>query len=281
MEKGMQVYLTNYNLMRLFEEDKEYADNWKRFPKLYEAFKLLTRADQTRLGTLDAYLSSDSDAISNFKLKKRQYNDSGSQSDDMVFQTKKPAYHQNPKCERLHSDYENFKIPEIIKERGEANEYKIWFRANMDLYKSDFPAFEFRLKAKFGFDVSVERVNFDNSGSVEMNLDTIESLEAKIEYHLFNAKYEMDRNDMNRAIFEQHRFDYGKAYIVESGVFENRTPYREDEVREVLKNYNRIYIVPLKKMIIDYMILLENRDASIDMMVHNLHDFTPCRYCCS
>jgi hypothetical protein len=197
----------------------------------------------------------------------------------MVYKPKPPAYHSSLECENLKSDYENFRIPEVIVERGEKEEFRAWFKANLDLYHRDFEAFKFRLHARFGADVFVEQIKIDNSGSAEVEVLTLESLREKIDYHIFNAKYEMDRNDVNRAIFAKHKWHYSRVYIAEPGVFENETSYSDDLVIDIIKNFNRRYIIPLKKMIIDYMILAESSSASVEKKLIEAIGFSPCRKC--
>ena len=53
-----KVFITNYNLLRLFESDDRYSMNLDKFPAILDAFKMLTLADRSRFGALDKFLSS-------------------------------------------------------------------------------------------------------------------------------------------------------------------------------------------------------------------------------
>ncbi len=273
-----KVFITNYNLLRLFESDDRYSMNLDKFPAILDAFKMLTLADRSRFGALDKFLSSEANDFSGFKIK-RSVTVNRDGIDEMVYKPKPPAYHSSLACENLKSDYENFRIPEVIIERGEIDEFRAWFLANSELYHRDFEAFKFRLHARFGADVFVEQIKIDNSGSAEVEVLTLESLKGKIDYHIFNAKYEMDRNDVNRAVFEKHKWHYSRVYITEPGVFKNETDYPDDLVIDIVKNFNRRYIIPLKKMIIDYMILAESCNANVDKKLIEAIGFRPCSKC--
>mgnify|MGYP000352573154 CR=1 FL=1 len=55
----------------------------------------------------------------------------------MVYEGNTPSYHENIECNRLRSDYENFKIPPDIRQKGKVavNEFREWFKTVEHLYK--------------------------------------------------------------------------------------------------------------------------------------------------
>ena len=52
-----------------------------------------------------------------------------------VFEGESPCYHRREDCERLHSEFRNYEIPQAIRERGleEVQRYRVWFKDNMHL----------------------------------------------------------------------------------------------------------------------------------------------------
>ncbi|MBK6964927.1 MAG: hypothetical protein IPH20_13565 [Bacteroidales bacterium] len=53
-----------------------------------------------------------------------------------VFEGGKPSYHKFEDCERLSSNFTNYRIPDAIKEKGEEAiiEFRTWFKENQKFY---------------------------------------------------------------------------------------------------------------------------------------------------
>lgn len=62
-----------------------------------------------------------------------------------------PAYHDDEKCERLISTYDNFEIPEEIRAKGdkEIERFRTWFKENKELYEKDEGGFLSKLESNF------------------------------------------------------------------------------------------------------------------------------------
>ena len=91
-----------------------------------------------------------------------------------VFEGESPCYHHREDCERLHSEFRNYEIPQTIRERGldEVQRYRIWFKDNMYLLDGKKDILEMRIYAAFGVHVRAEEIIKDNSG-----IKTIENLD--------------------------------------------------------------------------------------------------------
>ena len=103
-----------------------------------------------------------------------------------VFEGESPCYHRREDCERLHSEFRNYEIPQTIRERGldEVQRYRIWFKDNMYLLDGKKDILEMRIYAAFGVHVRAEEIIKDNSG-----IKTIENLDLNRLEERLNRKF--------------------------------------------------------------------------------------------
>ena len=135
-----------------------------------------------------------------------------------VYEGNKPCYHARNTCSRLHSKYENFEIPQEIKERGYAQvvEFRRWFETVKHLLdKPDI--FVARLHLRWGIKTNPKAISAENSGIKEIDNIDIQELEKRIDLLIKDAgRYYYDTNK-NTAIL--HRFSkytflaYKKCFI--------------------------------------------------------------------
>lgn len=94
-----------------------------------------------------------------------------SQSSPFVFASGAPKYHKNEFCETLTRDFENFKIPTEIDDRGPeaVSEFREFAAKNRRLLNDGREdVFVQKLKNHFGLASDIDRVSFSNSGRTKL-----------------------------------------------------------------------------------------------------------------
>ncbi|ANJ66650.1 hypothetical protein A9404_03995 [Halothiobacillus diazotrophicus] len=92
----------------------------------------------------------------------------------LVFPGRNPAYHQDYACPKLRANYLNYRIPVEIIARGPKamDDFRAWFRDNIDLLQSDPHQFVVRMSIRFRLRNAspTEELSASNSGiTVEQN----------------------------------------------------------------------------------------------------------------
>lgn len=195
-----------------------------------------------------------------------------------VYEGKKPAYHDSITCERLNSDFENFKIPDSIFEAGKTKieEFRQWFKENQHLLEKP-EVFEMRLKLKWNIETNLENIHKPNGGTTLFNDFTADDYEKQIDEILNLA------NDLTR----QHPLilnKYGKSsYLGKSNapLVENNTGYSDEAVKKILFEFEQSVKKPLMPLLVNYYRLTLNPELNLHESALQQLGFVPCSYCCS
>ena len=176
-----------------------------------------------------------------------------------------PCYHSSPTCERLLSEYRNWPIPKEIKDRGEdaVRSFRAWFREHQDLLERDPEAFQMRLYMRFGILVSMSEIVIPNSGVTEMENLNLDTLAQEIDDLLKGAGRFYYANDKNNAILRI----YSKRTFLchrEQPLTDNTTGYSDEEVKELLQNYETTYKDPIKRLLYEYYRVKFNPELSME-----------------
>ena len=199
-----------------------------------------------------------------------------------VFEGSKPRYHSNLECKRLALDFQNFEIPEEIKEKGlqEINRFRLWFKENKELLEKP-DVFDMRLSAAFGLRHKIKHVNYDNSGYTEVeNLDlyqvknSIEDLLNEIDEYYRNS------SDRKKKVIYKYRKRTYLAYKSEP-IPDNDTGYADETIKEFLKKYDQKFKVPLRKLLINYYRARFNQNLKFEGYLLEQLGFLPCLTCYS
>lgn len=196
-----------------------------------------------------------------------------------VYEGKKPGYHQYPCCPMLNSDYQNFPVPEQIKEKGHSAviEFREWFKTVEHLLERP-DVFVMRLKAKYGIETNPQAINKENSGNTAIKNETIAELEERIDGLIKDAGrfyYASDKNKKILSRFSKWTFLAYKTKPIDG----NETGYSDEDVREILKVYNESYKKPLKSNLIEYYRLKFNPEIKMEgYFLENL-GFKSCGHC--
>jgi hypothetical protein len=203
-------------------------------------------------------------------------------SKEFVYQGGSPSYHKYETCERLHSNFVNFKIPEEIKNKGEeaVEEYRKWFKENQKIFLEKPDVFEMRLHTKYGIVTKIQQVNYRNSGNVYKEDLTLKEIDYRIGSLLKNAaeyykKDEKRKNAIRR--FQTATFLAFKEIPIE----DNETGYEDDELKVILKEYSQLFIQPTMFYLKEFFKTYYNNDIEINEKIFEQLKFKKCGNCYS
>lgn len=197
-----------------------------------------------------------------------------------VYKEQKPCYHSNAGCERLHSAFTNFELPEQIKERGDAEieKFRSWFIENQDLLANDAIAFVFRLEMAFKIKTNPKAIHFENGGYTDFTNFTLAELEEKIDFLIKSAGRYFYANEMNTTILRRFGKCSGIAFS-ENELCGNDTNYSNNEVKMFLKDYHLKFKLPLKKLLVEYYRVKLNPELKFDQVTLDELGFRKCGKC--
>ncbi len=197
-----------------------------------------------------------------------------------VYEGGKPAYHANPDCERLNSNYRNFEIPEEIRERGkeEVVKFRGWFKENQYLLEKP-EIFVARLQMAFGVTMNPKSIDYENSGVVIQENLNLEELENRINKYIAEAgqyynNADQEKKDIIRS-FQKFTF---LAYSKKS-IQKNYTRFSDEALKKFLKQYDVHFKRPIKDLLIEYYRVLHNPDLKFEGNLLEQLGFRPCSSC--
>lgn len=196
-----------------------------------------------------------------------------------VYEGQKPGYHKFSCCPRLQSDYQNFEVPQEIKDKGPdaVQEFRQWFETVKHLLdKPDI--FVERLRIKYGIVTNPKAINRDNSGSTEMENLTIEELEKRIDSLIKEAGRFFYKSEKNTTILKRFSKFTHIAYKSDD-IYNNDTGYSDEEVKELLKGYDAEFKRPLKRYLIEYYRMKLNPEIKMEGHFLEQLGFKPCGHC--
>ena len=196
-----------------------------------------------------------------------------------VYKENQPAYHTDESCERLHSDFRNFELPQEIINRGdlEIERFRKWFLENQYLLETP-DIFVMRLELAFKIKYNPKAINYENSGFDELKNNSIQDLENLIDLRLKEAGRYFYAAEKNTKILRAFGKFSGRAFLDKP--FEgNYTGYSDDEVRDFLKDYHRKYKLPIRKLLIEYYRIKFNPDLKFAENYMEVLGFKKCGCC--
>ena len=197
-----------------------------------------------------------------------------------VYEGRKPAYHNSPNCDRLLSDFRNFEIPQIIRDKGneEVVKFRNWFEKVEHLLHKDPDAFVMRLNNAWGLKTNVKAIQYENSGSVEfLNMD-LKKLEGQIDSLIKDAGRFYYKCDKNTKILRSFSRKSSLAYLKDP-IYKNNTGYSDKELKMFLKHYHETFKKPLREKLIQYYKVKLNPDIKMEGKILNRLGFKICNKC--
>jgi hypothetical protein len=199
-----------------------------------------------------------------------------------IYEGKKPAYHKSTQCPMVNSNYENFYIPEEIKEKGEVTiaDFRKWFQTVKHLLIEDIKAFEMRLQSRWGIHTNLKGIEKDNSGNEDISNYDLAKIEERIDTIIKEAGRFYHATSKNNAIlkvFSQWSY-LGNS---KDPLKKNETGYSDAEVKEFLRDYHKQFKRPLMTLLIEYYRLTLNPDIKLEGTLLDALGFKKCNHCYS
>ena len=197
-----------------------------------------------------------------------------------VYEKKQPAYHLSLECPNLHSDFQNFEIPEEIREKGrdEILRFRNWFLQNSYLLEEKPDVFEMRLSMAFNVKINMKAINYSNSGVHEIEDLSLVDIENKIDNLVKEAGRYYYASPENTKILKKYS---KRTFLARRGemLSDNDTGLSDDEVRKFLLDYEERFKLPIMHYLKEYYRMKYNPDLSIDEKLLNFLNFRPCVAC--
>jgi hypothetical protein len=190
-----------------------------------------------------------------------------------------PAYHKYKNCINLHSGFLNFEIPKEIKDKGpeKVTEFRTWFsEVHHLLSKPD--EFAMMLQARWGIQTNPRAINFENSGTLELDNYSIAELENNIDSILKRAGLFFSSSKKNMEILERFSQMTFIAYQTNPS-YVNDTAYSDLEIKNLLLEFDEAFKKPLKKWLIEYYRLKLNPDIQMEGWLLEKLGFRYCFNC--
>ena len=199
-----------------------------------------------------------------------------------VFEGEAPCYHRREDCERLHSEFRNYEIPQEIRNRGIewVNKYREWFKENLYLLESREDVLEMRIYAAFGIHVKAKEIIKENSGVKTIINFELNQLEEKLNTLIKEAgKYYYKSSKHTRILKQYSKFAFLGAYA--DSLYNNNTGYSDEVVKELLLEYEEQYKKPIIEMLYNYYRVKFNPELEMEGALLDQLGFRPCIHCFS
>lgn len=194
------MYITNFNLNQLIQKVEVQPSELLSLPQFQHIFSL---TDYEYLTQNHKFFSCHDKMVLTYLKEVRTKPDTYT----LLWEGLSPAYHINKNCQKLKSDYKNFRIPATIAgKEDEVIKFRNYIRAhfpNIEDLETDSAIIE--LQAKFGFsDTQLVYTHRKNSGTREIDFSTlsIEELRQHINTSLYNLENFSSQSPEHRKIFQ-------------------------------------------------------------------------------
>lgn len=269
-------FVTEYNTSLVFKKlIGEIPDDIKQWEPYRKAIYFLNRLDKTNLLYFKKFCEN---PIENIDTVYNPINVVDNK--EFVYEGGKPSYHKVEDCDRLSSNFINFRIPEQIKEKGDEaiEEFRKWFKENQTVFSEKPDVYQMRLNTKYGIVQGLEKVDYKNSGNVYRENLTLAEIETRIDSILHNAS-EYYKEDIKRqgAIrsFQKSTFLAFKEQPIEK----NNTGYSDEELKEILVEYYHLFIQPTIYYLKEHFKAFYNSDIEINEKIFEHLNFKKCSVC--
>jgi len=271
-------FVTEYNTSLVFKKlISEIPDDIKQWEPYKKAIYFLNRLDKTNLLYFKKFCEN---PIENIDAVYNPINVIDNK--EFVYEGSRPSYHKIENCDRLSSNFLNFRIPEPIKEKGDEaiEEFRKWFKENQAVFTEKPDVYQMRLNSKYGIVQSLEKVDYKNSGNVYKENLTLAEIETRIDSILHNAaeyfKEDLKRQSAIRA-FQKATFLAFKEQAIEN----NNTEYNDEEIKEILIEYYHLFIQPTIFYLKEHFKAFYNSDIEINEKIFEHLNFKKCGVCYS
>ena len=197
-----------------------------------------------------------------------------------VFEGESPCYHLREDCERLHSEFRNYEIPQAIRDKGfnVVQQYRAWFKQNLYLFDGKEDVLEMRIYSAFGIHVKAKEIVKENSGvKIVINYD-LGQLENKLDELIKEAgRYYYASLKHTRILKQYSKLSFLGTY--NGALNNNNMGYSDEEVKEILVDYEERFKKPIIDMLYNYYRVKFNPDLEMEGRLLDQLGFRPCVHC--
>ncbi|UVQ46444.1 hypothetical protein NXY11_25510 [Parabacteroides faecis] len=225
-----------------------------------------------------------------------------------------PAYHFNSACPCLLSNFKNYKIPDGIRFKGiqikgiqkdeyikmfhskyshdneaiinkvkfNVNNYRKWWEMEGEkLFLKDKDAFLMHVNNKYQPEpriLNITEFESGNSGVERLDNSSLIEIENKIDKLIRDSGIYYYLNKKNTTVLRHYAKWTSTAY--KNGPFNlNSTGYTNEEIREVLIEYDKRFKFPLKNYLKEYYLRKNNPELKMDQKLLEQLGFRECLHC--
>ena len=200
-------------------------------------------------------------------------------------------YHKNAECSSLKSDYNNWPIPEDIKEQGSevVNEYRKWC-GNNDLFGAMTdakrrPVFDLLHQSRWGFFYQGESSHEDNSGFVSKEFLTKEDIKRELKLWRLNFNNWLCENEVKGSGMYPYYLElYSRPSKKSDADLHERCSLNNHDFNDVkgfLHVYREKFQYPLKDLLESLIIIELNGYFDNNIPVIQALGILPCKKCFS
>lgn len=219
-----------------------------------------------------------------------------------------PAYHLDPECPLLCSNFKNYRIPASIRFRRitkaknvesiddkilteeekrivheNVDKYRKWWKdEGFELFKTDKDLFLMHVNNKFQPDPRVRDIKefeWTNSGIEEIDNSSLQEIEDNIDKLIKESGKYYYQSKKHISILKHYAKWTSYAYKEDKSFPNNDTGYTDNEIRFLLKEYNESFKDPLKTILKEYYRRKNNPDLAINENLTCQLGFKPCKHC--
>jgi hypothetical protein len=271
-------FVTEYNTNLVFKKlIGEIPDNIRDWQPYKKSIYFLNRLDKTNLQYFKKFCENPIENIDTI-YKPVEVVD----KEEFVFEGSKPSYHKYENCDRLSSNFVNYRIPTEIKKKGldAIEKYRAWFKENQEVFSERPDVYQMRLQTKFGIVEGIQKVDYQNSGNVYKENLTLTEIEARIDSLLYNAAQYYKRDKRRQEVIKRFQTATFLAFKEEE-ISDNPTDYSDEELKSILKEYYYLFIEPTLYYLKEFFKTFYNADIEINERIFEALNFKKCGYCYS
>lgn len=280
------AYITKYNFGKIFREIRGakafegVAVDGKIYPTI--DFDFFNKMEKDELLQFKAFVSDPDLYIEHYleyyKTPKNSL---------FLNEEKQPAYHSDPRCERLLSDFTGFLIPDSIKSQGEEVVQKFceFYHKNKTLFENNPEAFEMRASLVFKVRIKIDSITLRNSGVKEVDNSERTEIEERIKKMWSDMKTWISSGLDNRKKRVLYKNFSSRTFLVTSRNYAsepikyNKTGYSDNDIREFLNLLYTNYKKPIMELIKQYYMAEVNPNLKLDGKLLERLGFVPCLSC--
>jgi hypothetical protein len=269
----MKAYVTNSNAKSIiYKLDVDSIDTNQAIYKI--DFRWFSNYEVKSLLAFKLLFQNPEEFFKKYKRKK------AIDKKEFVFEGHLPSHHNTPDCERLLANFFNYKIPDEIKSKGDnaITEFREWFKEHMYLMEDRMDFFLNRMKWKFDLKERPKVVDYKNSGAEQIESMDLETLEKRIELLIKNANNFYTSNHKHKVVLD----NFGRNSFIwreKKSPFNNNTNYTNEQIWEVLKEFEETYKTPIANLLREYYRVKFNPELEFEGCLLEQLGFQPCRKC--